>query len=351
MLLLVGLGVGMILVNQKQIFKPRAASAITLDGYKQAFNKCLGDTGYIADYDVDNSDGTNCINLRDYKILRSKFSQPAPTPTKTLIPTPTPVASCGADIALNKSVTASGYWGSNIPQNAVDGNDSTAWQTNSSSGAWLMVDLGDSYTLGSVKVSWAWDSGYYGTQAISKIQVSTNGLNWQDVAQSVHTPTNNSRQKETLAFNPVTARFVRFYAAQWNGGWGDVPSLEVYRSSCSNPTPTTILIPTATPTPFQYVPTPTPYTFIPTPTPTRIPTSTTPPQTDACNACSADVDRSGYVNFLDPIFIKNYCWGKHPYEHDSYGRSCAPADIYNDGIVGQNDLDCANRMQGAVCQK
>jgi hypothetical protein len=102
------------------------------------------------------------------------------------------------------------------------------WRTDDSTGAWLSVDLGDTFLISRVVVSWGWD-WKFGPNAESWIQISDDERTWQTVATTTTIrSTNNSPQ--TLTFPQVKARYVRFYAARWNGGWGYLTSLEVYQN-------------------------------------------------------------------------------------------------------------------------
>ncbi|MBI2019332.1 discoidin domain-containing protein [Candidatus Daviesbacteria bacterium] len=165
-------------------------------------------------------------------------------------PQPTPVASpssCSENLAFKKPVTSSGYWEDGKPERAVDGDLGTAWRTNRSTGAWLTVDLANNtnnvLNIGRVKLIWLWDDRF-GSQATSKIEVSTDGKNWTDVATTTLTKATNEREMQTLDFPSVSARYVRFYGEQWNGGWADMQTFEVYSAGCQqSPSPTPTLIP------------------------------------------------------------------------------------------------------------
>jgi hypothetical protein len=135
-----------------------------------------------------------------------------------------------SDLAENKPVKSSGYYEDGIPERAVEHhpNNNWNWRTDDSTGAWLSVDLGDTFLISRVVVSWGWD-WKFGPNAESWIQISDDEKTWQTVATTTTIrSTNNSPQ--TLTFPQVKARYVRFYAARWNGGWGYLTSLEVYQN-------------------------------------------------------------------------------------------------------------------------
>ena len=93
-LLLAGVGAGVYLVQQSQMFKSKAATTFSLAGFKRAYDSCdpnkvvpdgkqaCIDTQsykrYESQYDID-SDGW--INLKDYFQLLPQFKDKAPEPT------------------------------------------------------------------------------------------------------------------------------------------------------------------------------------------------------------------------------------------------------------------------------
>lgn len=78
LLLTAGTAFGYIMLQQKQIFSPKAASEFSLENFKAAFNACKEDPKYEPQYDP-NKDG--CINLSDYRLLMSRFrTQQTPAP-------------------------------------------------------------------------------------------------------------------------------------------------------------------------------------------------------------------------------------------------------------------------------
>jgi hypothetical protein len=81
------------------------------------------------------------------------------------------------------------------------------------------------------------------------------------------------------------------------------------------------------------------------PVPTRPPKPT--PQPFICDACRADLNRSGMVE------IKDISWINQCYSHDSddevNGALCVFADINNDGFVNDVDANCVQSNFSNTC--
>ena len=112
----------------------------------------------------------------------------------------------GANVAVNKTVTASGSENDAMAAaNAVDGNSGTRWSSNFADDAWMTVDLGQTYSINRVMILWeaAYGKAY-------KIQVSTNGNDWTTVANL----TNQDGGTDPVTFNSVNARYVRMQGVE-----------------------------------------------------------------------------------------------------------------------------------------
>lgn len=86
-------------------------------------------------------------------------------------------ASAETLLSLNKKATASTKDSSSrVASKAVDGNTGTRWASYPVDSTWFTVDLGKSFDISRVKLSWesAYGKGY-------KIQVSNDGSKWSDV--------------------------------------------------------------------------------------------------------------------------------------------------------------------------
>jgi len=110
------------------------------------------------------------------------------------------------NLALNKTATSSSNQDPTLtPNNALDGNATTRWSSSFADPQWIMVDLGQAYTINRVILNWelAYGKGY-------AIQVSNDGVNWSDV----YTTTNGDGGIDDLFFTAVNARYVRMYGTQ-----------------------------------------------------------------------------------------------------------------------------------------
>ena len=119
----------------------------------------------------------------------------------------------GTNIALNKMATSSpALTGANL---AVDGNGDTRWESTHGGGtAWLQVDLGKSYSLGSVAIDWeAANAANY------QVQGSTNGSTWSTLATHTGGAFGERTDIHAVAGN---YRYLRINATQRSAGnnWG-----------------------------------------------------------------------------------------------------------------------------------
>jgi beta-glucosidase len=106
------------------------------------------------------------------------------------------------DLAAGRPATASSVEKPGTePVNATDGNGRTRWSSGYSDAEWLAVDLGETVTIGRVRLSW--ESAYAAAYAI---QVSQDGRTWSDVSATQ----TGAGGTEDITFPPVSARWVRF---------------------------------------------------------------------------------------------------------------------------------------------
>jgi hypothetical protein len=108
-------------------------------------------------------------------------------------------------VALGKTVTVSSLESTSYPgSNAVDGNTTTRWSSAFSDPQWIEVDLGASYSISEVDLTWetACGSNYL-------IQVSTDNVNWTTLTTVTG---NTSSGLLTYPYaSPTAARYVRMY--------------------------------------------------------------------------------------------------------------------------------------------
>jgi len=105
-----------------------------------------------------------------------------------------------ANLAANKTVTASSSQGGHPATHAVDQDGTTRWASDWSDSQWISVDLGSLKPVGRAVLRWeaAYGKGY-------TIQVSSNASTWKTVASV----TDGTGGIDNLDFAPTTARYVR----------------------------------------------------------------------------------------------------------------------------------------------
>ncbi|RZA05373.1 MAG: discoidin domain-containing protein, partial [Moraxellaceae bacterium] len=144
----------------------------------------------------------------------------------------TAAASCGGNtstnLALNKPVTASSFIAAGYePAKVNDGNNiATRWASGYSGSQWIQVDLGSSYNINRVKVTW---ENAYATNY--QILTSADGLNWA-AARVVN---GNSTLVNDNTGLTTTGRYVRIYGtANALPAWGySMYELEVYGAAAT----------------------------------------------------------------------------------------------------------------------
>ncbi|MDJ0344307.1 discoidin domain-containing protein [Streptomyces sp. H10-C2] len=116
-----------------------------------------------------------------------------------------PGAGGGSDVAHGRPATASSTENAGTPASAaVDGNTGTRWSSAFSDPQWLQVDLGRSYNISSVALSW--EAAY---ARAFQIQTSPNGANWTTVYATTTGPGGN----QTLNVSG-SGRYVRMNGTQ-----------------------------------------------------------------------------------------------------------------------------------------
>ena len=141
---------------------------------------------------------------------------------------------CGTtNIALNRPVTVSAEQTFHVGADAVDGNFATGWYAPGDTN-YTYVDLGQSYTICKIRISWYTD----GRGKNYKAQVSTDAANWTDI----FTRTNNSANTDSFTVNG-TGRYVRIYVTQRVNNWAslEMGELRIYNSLAGNVKPSVSL--------------------------------------------------------------------------------------------------------------
>ncbi|MDX6516456.1 MAG: hypothetical protein QOH73_2122 [Gaiellaceae bacterium] len=120
-------------------------------------------------------------------------------------------AGTSTNVALNKPATASSTENSTFPaSNAVDGNASTRWSSAFSDPQWLRVDLGQTYAISRVTLTW---EAAYGRAY--QIQTSPDGTSWT----TIYSTTTGDGGTDDLAISG-TGRYIRMYGTTRGTAYG-----------------------------------------------------------------------------------------------------------------------------------
>ena len=134
------------------------------------------------------------------------------------------------NIALQKSITTSSVKGNNQGAFAVDGNQSTRWESDFLDPQFIIVDLATTYALNKVEIDW---EAAYATQY--KVELSNNKQQWTTVSNI----TSGNGGTDVINFNEQNARYVRMYGTQrttiGNVQYGySIFEFEVYGEAATN---------------------------------------------------------------------------------------------------------------------
>ncbi|MQY14014.1 hypothetical protein SRB5_41750 [Streptomyces sp. RB5] len=139
------------------------------------------------------------------------------------------VSSASGNLALGKTLTASGQSQTYVPANANDGNRATYWESaNNAFPQWIRADLGASVAVNRVvlKLPAGWESR---TQTL-KLQGSADGSNFSDLTASQGQVFNAANdQTVSITFDSTTTRYVRVWVTA-NTGWpaAQLSEVEIY---------------------------------------------------------------------------------------------------------------------------
>jgi hypothetical protein len=139
-----------------------------------------------------------------------------------------------SNLALNRPGTASTATGSFVAGNAFDASITTRWESAYADPQWVYVDLGNTYNVNRVKITWE--------TAMAKdyeIQVSTNATSWT----TIKTVTGNSVTVNDHTGLTGSGRYVRIYGTARTTTYGySIFGVEVYGSGGINPIPPTVSV-------------------------------------------------------------------------------------------------------------
>lgn len=134
------------------------------------------------------------------------------------------------NIALQKYTSASSVRDNNLASYAVDGDQSTRWESNWSDPQFLTVDLATIYSINRVEIDW---EAAYASQY--QIEVSNDGHQWTMVSSI----TNGNGGTDVISLNGQNARYVRMYGTQrttiGNAQYGySIFEFEIYGEAATN---------------------------------------------------------------------------------------------------------------------
>lgn len=131
------------------------------------------------------------------------------------------------NLALNHPVTVSSIENADYPATgAVDGSYTSRWSSAFSDPQWIYVDLGATYTINEVKLTW--EAAY---AAAYKVQVSADAITWTDV-RSVN---GNTTLVNDLTGLTASGRYVRIYCTSRATAYGySLYEMEVYGTPGDN---------------------------------------------------------------------------------------------------------------------
>jgi GH18 family chitinase len=136
----------------------------------------------------------------------------------------------GSNLALNKAAVTSSVETSAFPGSlAVDGNAATRWSSLYTDPQWIYVDLGNTYSVNRVKITWeaAYAKNY-------EMQISPNASTWT----SLKAITNNATVVNDHTGLSGSGRYVRIYCTARATSYGySIFELEVYGTTGGNQSP------------------------------------------------------------------------------------------------------------------
>lgn len=124
----------------------------------------------------------------------------------------------------------------NIASNAIDGNVSTRWSSTYSDPQWYQIDLGKSYNIKQVVISWEAASAKNYT-----VEVSDDGVSWQIIAAKSNMPA--GARTDDLKDLSGLGRYVRMHGTERTSTWGySIFEFEVFGTASGATSFTNILL-------------------------------------------------------------------------------------------------------------
>ncbi|MFH2137673.1 MAG: family 16 glycosylhydrolase [Candidatus Omnitrophota bacterium] len=128
-------------------------------------------------------------------------------------------------ISQNKQVSSSTVESAQYPpESAVDGNPDTRWSSHFADSQWIQIDLGETYWIKAVRLSW--EVAYATTY---EIQVSENAVEWQ----TIYSTQNGKGKTEEITNLNAPARYISMYAIERGTEFGhSLWEFEVFGREC-----------------------------------------------------------------------------------------------------------------------
>ena len=105
-------------------------------------------------------------------------------------------------MAAGKPVTSSGVESDAFPAlYLTDNNTATRWSSNYADNAWFIIDLGNTFQINQIILNW---EAAFGRRY--DILISSDGQNYTHLLNQ----SNGAGGVETLNFNPVAAKYIKF---------------------------------------------------------------------------------------------------------------------------------------------
>ncbi|MBE9916387.1 DUF4855 domain-containing protein [Paenibacillus donghaensis] len=122
------------------------------------------------------------------------------------------------NLAQNKKAEASSVEGGSPnlqPGKAVDGFPATRWASDYADNSWFQVDLGEAKEIDTIRIDWE-----YARAKTYKLLVSEDKQNWTSAVKDHDGMITARDGKETVHFEPVKARYVKFQGIERNTDYG-----------------------------------------------------------------------------------------------------------------------------------
>ena len=168
------------------------------------------------------------VNAGSYSLTAIATDNAGATTTSGIVTVSVTTSNSGSNIALNKTATTSSIEGAGLEgSKAVDGSLSTRWASAETATEWITVDLGASYAVNRVKITW--EAAYAANYVI---EISSDNNNWAPL----RTVTGNTALVNDYTGLSGSGRYVRVYNTVRGLPYGySIYELEVYGSLVTNP--------------------------------------------------------------------------------------------------------------------